>query len=137
MLEMFNCLFWTVLNACFNKRSPNHLTEIVIDPCVKEMWPRDSNSHVSSLSQQTWQQAKPQVPLRGYLSSLRGHKHFPGPITRPTSETMGLIWLVTTSSSKNGCFLGENGYTYLYGRVALLCSWNYHNIVKRLYSNIK
>ena len=33
--------------------------------------------------------------------------------------------------------LGENEYMYMYGWVALLCTWNYHNIVNRLYSNIK
>ena len=33
--------------------------------------------------------------------------------------------------------LGENGYTYMYGWVSLLFTWNYHNIVNRLYPNIK
>ena len=33
--------------------------------------------------------------------------------------------------------LGENGYMYTYGWVPLLSTWNYHNIVNRLYPNIK
>ena len=33
--------------------------------------------------------------------------------------------------------LGEKGYMYMYGWVPLLCTWNYHNVVKWLYSNIK
>ena len=33
--------------------------------------------------------------------------------------------------------LGENGYMYMYGWVALLCTWNSHNIVNRSFSNIK
>ena len=31
--------------------------------------------------------------------------------------------------------LGENEYMYVYGWVALLCTWNYHNIVNRLHPN--
>ena len=33
--------------------------------------------------------------------------------------------------------LGETGYLYMWGWVALLSTWNYHNIVNWLYSNIK
>ena len=33
--------------------------------------------------------------------------------------------------------LGENGYMYMYGWAPLLSTWNYHNIVNQLYSNIK
>ena len=33
--------------------------------------------------------------------------------------------------------LWENGYMYMYDRVPLLSTWNYHNIVNQLYSNIK
>ena len=33
--------------------------------------------------------------------------------------------------------LWENGYVYIYGQVALLRTWNCHNIVNWLYSNIK
>ena len=33
--------------------------------------------------------------------------------------------------------LRENGYVYLYAWGPLLCTWNYHNIVNWLYSNIK
>ena len=33
--------------------------------------------------------------------------------------------------------LGENGYMYMYGWIPLLSTWNYHNIVNRLYSNKK
>ena len=33
--------------------------------------------------------------------------------------------------------LGENGYMYMYGSVALLSTWNSHIIVNQLYSNIK
>ena len=32
---------------------------------------------------------------------------------------------------------GENGYVYIYGWLSLLSTWNYHNIVNWLYSNIK
>ena len=35
-----------------------------------------------------------------------------------------------------GC-LGENGYIYVYGWVSLLFTWNYDNIVNRLYPNIQ
>ena len=31
--------------------------------------------------------------------------------------------------------LGKNGYMYMYGWVALLSTWNYHNIVNWLYSS--
>ena len=33
--------------------------------------------------------------------------------------------------------IGQNGYTYMYGWVALLSAWNYHNIDNQLYANIK
>ena len=33
--------------------------------------------------------------------------------------------------------LGENGYMYTYGWVPLLSTWNYHDTVSQLYSNIK
>ena len=33
--------------------------------------------------------------------------------------------------------LGENGYMYMYGWVHSLFTWNYHNIINCLYSNIK
>ena len=33
--------------------------------------------------------------------------------------------------------LGENGYMFMYGWVPSLFTWNYHNIVNRLYPNIK
>ena len=33
--------------------------------------------------------------------------------------------------------LGENGYMYMYGWVPSLSTWNYHNIVNRLYLNTK
>ena len=33
--------------------------------------------------------------------------------------------------------LGKNGYMYMYSWVTLLHTWNYHNIVNWLYSNIK
>ena len=36
-----------------------------------------------------------------------------------------------------GRSLEENGYTYMYDWVPLLSAWSYHNIVNRLYSNIK
>ena len=39
--------------------------------------------------------------------------------------------------SLDGKNLGENGYMYMYGWVPLLPTWNNHNIVNRLYSNIK
>ena len=39
--------------------------------------------------------------------------------------------------SLSGGGLGENGYIYMYGWVALLCTWSYHNIVNQLYANIK
>ena len=32
---------------------------------------------------------------------------------------------------------GENGYMYMYGRVPLLSTLNYHSIVKSANSNIK
>ena len=32
---------------------------------------------------------------------------------------------------------GKNGYLYIYGWVPSLSTWNYHNIVNRLYSNKK
>ena len=31
----------------------------------------------------------------------------------------------------------ENEYVYMYGWGPLLCTWNYHNIVNWVYSNIK
>ena len=33
--------------------------------------------------------------------------------------------------------LGENGYMYMYGWVSLLSTWNYHDIISWLYSNIR
>ena len=33
--------------------------------------------------------------------------------------------------------LGEDGYMYIYGWVALLCTWNCHSFVNWLYFNIK
>ena len=33
--------------------------------------------------------------------------------------------------------LGEKGYMYMYDWVPLLSTWNYHNIVNQLFSNIK
>ena len=33
--------------------------------------------------------------------------------------------------------LGEKGYMYMYGWVALLSTGNYHSIANQLYSNIK
>ena len=33
--------------------------------------------------------------------------------------------------------LGENGYMYVYGWLCFLSTWNYHNIVHRLYPNTK
>ena len=33
--------------------------------------------------------------------------------------------------------LGENGYMYMYGWVPALPTWNYHNAVNWLLSNIK
>ena len=32
---------------------------------------------------------------------------------------------------------GENGYMYMYGWVPSLFTWNYHNIVNQVYSNMK
>ena len=36
-----------------------------------------------------------------------------------------------------GCSLGENGYMYVYDWIPLLFTWNYYNIVSRLYPNTK
>ena len=52
-------------------------------------------------------------------------------VISPNQQTR-LNWLSGWEGS-----LGENGYLYMYGWVALLCTWNYHNIVNRLYFYIK
>ena len=46
-----------------------------------------------------------------------------------SAQCYGAAWM--------GGSLGENGYMYIYGWVALLCTSNYHNIVNRLYPNTK
>ena len=49
---------------------------------------------------------------------------------------MTLISFFLTYILWEGSF-GENGYMYMYTWVPLLSTWNYHNIVNWLYSNIK
>ena len=50
----------------------------------------------------------------------------------------------TTGNSAQGCVaawmwgeFGKNEYMYMYGWVPLLFTWNLHNIVNQLYSNVK
>ena len=58
----------------------------------------------------------------------------------PTVQPMELCSVLR--ASLDGCvwgwgWVGENGSMYMYGWVSLLFTWNYHNIVNRLYRNTK
>ena len=46
----------------------------------------------------------------------------------------GTLFSVMWQPGQEGS-LGKNGYMYMYGWVALLSTWNYHNIVNWLYSS--
>ena len=59
-----------------------------------------------------------------------------GQPTRTCCPAHGTLLSVTQPPRWEGS-LGENGYMYTYGRVPLLSTRNYHNIVHRLYPNIK
>ena len=48
----------------------------------------------------------------------------------------GILLHVTWQPGWEGS-LGENAYMYMYGWIPLLSTWNYHNIVSWLYSNIR
>ena len=49
---------------------------------------------------------------------------------KPTNAPVALIKEISMN-------LEGNGYMNMYGWASLLSTWNYHNIVNRLYSNIK
>ena len=57
-------------------------------------------------------------------------------ITRTYCIAQGTLLNVTWQPGWEGSF-GENGYMYMYGWIPLLSTWNYHNIVNWLYSNIR
>ena len=50
----------------------------------------------------------------------------------PHGTLLSVMWQPRWEGS-----LGEIGYMHMYGWVALLCIWSYHNVINWLYSNIK
>ena len=73
-------------------------------------------------------------------AAVHGVSKSPRRLSNWTARTycvaQGILLNVTWQPGREGS-LGKNGYMCMYGWVTLLFTWNYHNIVNLLNSNIK
>ena len=84
------------------------------------------------------------VPALSWLSTARllftlPHllRKCPRGLLRPDGSELRSREHALLPGSLDGRGAGENGYTNMYGWVALLCPWIYQDIVNQIYANIK